>query len=151
MNLQSDLDSVSVLSKREREQNRSLRFCSITVRTELEQIEQNEVFPIRDLFYGLRTRLRIRPIFGSGIEAICSKGLKKEQKGGKAASDFRPSPDFVLPPPDPRPPHTLCRARTLFPPRRRRGKGFDCRVSVGFGNCPETSFFCNLLQGNDIK
>lgn len=45
MSLPADRGSCPVLSKREREQNRSLHLPSRTVRTALEQVEQVEFFP----------------------------------------------------------------------------------------------------------
>ena len=55
MSLPADRGSCPVLSKREREQNRSLHLPSRTVRTALEQVEQVEFSPREDLFWDERT------------------------------------------------------------------------------------------------
>jgi hypothetical protein len=83
-------ESVSVLSKREREQNRSLHRCSRTGRTALEQLEQVNDSPIprrsrRSEQVGRKQGLSRGPKGTS-----CSNGLRTGQTGWKTCVEHPP-------------------------------------------------------------
>jgi hypothetical protein len=79
MSLSADRGSCPVLSKREREQTRSLRLSPRTVRTALEQVEQVDVFPERSCSIGKVQVPGIRGAFSVPGRATCSKGLRTGQ------------------------------------------------------------------------
>jgi hypothetical protein len=78
--------SCPVLSKREREQNRSLHRCSRTGRTALEQLEQLNSLPISTCSRDLEQDRRKTPLFRASEKATCSKGSEQLKTGWKAAS-----------------------------------------------------------------
>jgi hypothetical protein len=74
---QVDRESVSVLSLREREQNRSLHHCSKNHRTGLEQIEQVAVSLKRFCSKTLEQINGKRPVSRAEFKTTCSKALEQ--------------------------------------------------------------------------
>jgi hypothetical protein len=79
MSLSADRGSCPVLSKKEREQNRSLRLSPRTVRTALEQLEQVAILPERTCSAAKEQDPGKRGVSSAGPSATCSNGLRTGQ------------------------------------------------------------------------
>jgi hypothetical protein len=87
-------ESCPVLSKREREQNRSLHSCSKNFRTGLEQLEQFMAAPISTCSQGIEQVKGKRAFFRGGKKTTCSNGFRT---GQNALSKIQPILAFVIP------------------------------------------------------
>jgi hypothetical protein len=94
-----------VLSKREREQNRSLHLCSRTGRTAQEQLEQVNGLPISTCSHGLEQDERKVPLQGGSEKSTCSKRLEQLKWHGKRhriltpggpQCSWRPRPEHLI-------------------------------------------------------
>lgn len=79
MSLSADRGSCPVLSKREREQNRSLHLLPRTVRTALEQVEQVVFLPEKTCSWTREQVTQKGGVFPAVRSATCSNGLRTGQ------------------------------------------------------------------------
>jgi hypothetical protein len=77
MSLPADRGSCPVLSKREREQNRSLHLLPRTARTALEQVEQVALLPERTCSTAKEQDPGKRGVFLTNPSMTCSNGLEQ--------------------------------------------------------------------------